>query len=71
MKINPDGKTVTLCARRRGCCPTMEKIDETHVKITDDDGNSVIMKTEQAALIAQGAQVLENNGKPIQQLLCD
>lgn len=55
MNINPDGKSVTLCARRRGCCPTMEKIDDEHVKITDDNGNSVIMKTEQAALIAQGA----------------
>lgn len=70
MKMNPNG-TVTLCARRRGCCPTMEDLGDGRVKITDDDGNSVIMKSEQAHLIGQGMQMLENNGKPKQELLCE
>lgn len=70
LKLNPNG-TVTLCARKRGCCPVMEHIGNGMVRITDDDGNQVIMKTEQAALIAHGVELLENNGEQKKQLLLD
>lgn len=68
LSLNPNG-TVTLCARRRGCCPVLEQLDEQRVKITDDYGNSVIMKSEEAALISQGARLLENGSWKEQQLL--
>lgn len=70
LHMNPNG-SVTLCARKRGCCPVMEQLPDGRVKITDDDGNSVVMKTEQASLISQGAELLENNGERKKQLLCD
>lgn len=65
LKLNPNG-SVTLCARKI-CCPTMEKIDNEHVKITDDNGNSIIIKKEQAALIRDGIDVIYNN----RELLCE
>lgn len=65
LKLNPNG-SITLCARKT-CCPTMEKIDNDHVKITDDNGNSIIIKKEQAALIRDGIDVIYNN----RELLCE
>lgn len=53
---------VTLCGRGNGkCCPVMEQIDENRVKITDDDGNSIIITKEQANLMANGVTSLEQN----------
>ena len=66
LKLNPNG-SVTLCARKT-CCPTMEKIDATRVRITDDNGNSIIIDKTQAALITDGLDILEENK---QQLLCE
>ena len=62
-------KTVTLCGRGSGkCCPVMSIIDENRVKITDDDGNHIIITKEQAKLMSMGVDAL-NEEK--QQLLCD
>ncbi len=66
LKLNPNG-SVTLCARKT-CCPTMEQIDSNRVRITDDNGNSIIIDKTQAALINDGLNVLEGNN---QQLLCE
>lgn len=66
LKLNPNG-SVTLCARKT-CCPVMEEIDNNKVRITDDDGNSIIISKEQANLIGDGVKVLESKD---QQLLCE
>ena len=66
LKLNPNG-SVTLCARKT-CCPVMEEISATQVRITDDNGNSIIINKDQAALINDGLKVL--NSKE-QQLLCE
>jgi hypothetical protein len=66
LKLNPNG-SVTLCARKT-CCPVMEEINATQVRITDDNGNSIIINKDQAALINDGLKVL--NSKE-QQLLCE
>ena len=65
LKLNPNG-SVTLCARKT-CCPVIEKIDEEYVKITDDNGNAIIIKKEQAALIRDGIDVIYDN----RELLCE
>lgn len=66
LKLNPNG-SVILCARKT-CCPVMEEVDEYRVRITDDNGNSIIVNKEQAALIGDGLKVLESKE---QQLLCE
>lgn len=66
LKLNPNG-TVTLCARKT-CCPVMEPIDSNRVKITDDNGNSIIIDKTQAALISDGIKLLDENK---QELLCE
>jgi len=41
---------IKLCCGGRGC-PTIEKKDEDNIVITDDYGNKVTMKLEEAKLI--------------------
>lgn len=57
LKLNPNG-TVTLCARKT-CCPVMEDLGNGSVRITDDNGNSIIISREQAKLINDGILVLD------------
>lgn len=57
LNLSPDGKRVTLCARKT-CCPTMELEEDGTVIITDDDGNTVRMSVEQARLLGYGANSL-------------
>lgn len=64
LKINPNG-TVTLCARKT-CCPIMEDMGNGMVKITDDNGSSIIITKEQARLVSTGLDVL--NEKDLQLL---
>lgn len=50
--------SVRLCCGGKGC-PVVTDIGEGLVEITDDDGNKVIMKREEAVLISDGVKVLE------------
>lgn len=53
---------VTLCGRGEGkCCPVMERFDNFRVKITDDFGGYIIITNEQARLVANGLNLLEEN----------
>ena len=36
---------VRVCCGKKGC-PTVEKLDEDSYKVTDDDGNTIIVKKE-------------------------
>lgn len=67
LRLNPNG-TVTLCARKT-CCPTMEKINDETVKITDDNGNSIVIRKDQAVLIKDGIDVIYDTDN--RQLLCE
>lgn len=67
LRLNPNG-TVTLCARKK-CCPTMEKINDETVKITDDNGNSIVIRKDQAVLIKDGIDVIYDTDN--RQLLCE
>lgn len=57
LKLNPNG-SVTLCARKT-CCPVMEDLGNGNVRITDDNGNSIIISREQAKLINDGIMVID------------
>jgi dissimilatory sulfite reductase (desulfoviridin) alpha/beta subunit len=67
LKINPNG-TVTLCARKT-CCPVMEDLGDGRVKITDDNGSTIIIDKSQARLINDGLNLMENKNQ--EQLLCE
>ena len=56
LKLNPNG-SVTLCARKT-CCPIMEDMGNGMVRITDDNGNSIIITKEQASLMTAGVNAL-------------
>ena len=66
LKLNPNG-TVTLCGRKT-CCPIMEDLGNGKVRITDDEGNSIIIDKAQASLINDGLAVLDEQH---QELLCE
>lgn len=53
---------VTLCGRGEGkCCPVMERFDDYRVKITDDFGGYIIITKEQARLVADGLNLIEES----------
>lgn len=52
--------SVKLCCNKRGC-PIVTDIGNGMVEITDDDGNKVIMKKEEALLLSDGVKILEGN----------
>lgn len=58
LQLSADGRSVRLCARKT-CCPTMTAIDSQTVAITDDEGNTVKMSLEQAKLIGDGINTLQ------------
>lgn len=65
LKLNSNG-SVTLCARKT-CCPVIEKINNEMIRITDDNGNSIIIEKEQARLINDALDLMDNK----QVLLCE
>lgn len=58
-------KKVTVCCGRKGC-PTVEKLDDDSYKVTDDDGNTIIVKKEELQLMGDAVRTI-NEGD--QQLL--
>lgn len=47
----------------------MEKINDETVKITDDNGNSIVIRKDQAVLIKDGIDVIYDTDN--RQLLCE
>ena len=60
--IRVDNKTVRLCCNKKGC-PTVTDIGDGMVEITDDDGNKIKVKKEEATLISDGVKTL--NGEKL------
>ena len=50
---------IKLCCGKRGC-PTVTDIGDGMVEITDDDGNKIVVKKEEAALISDGVKTLDD-----------
>lgn len=51
---------VMLC-RGKACCPVIKKISKEKVLITDDDGNKVVLTSEQALMIPEALDALDKN----------
>jgi len=51
---------VRVCCGRKGC-PTVEKLDENSYKVTDDDGNSIIVKKEELKLMGDAVQAISED----------
>jgi hypothetical protein len=54
--------TVRLCCGKKGC-PTVTDLGNGLVEITDDNGNKIVVKQEEAALISDGVKTL--NGEKL------
>lgn len=53
-----NSNTIKLCCGGNGC-PTITRIDDEKVEITDDSGNKVVMKSGEAKLIADAVKKLD------------
>ena len=53
-----DQNTVKLCCSGNGC-PQVQDLGNGTVQITDDDGNKIIVKKEEAALISDGVRTID------------
>lgn len=50
--------SVKLCCNGNGC-PVVTDIGEGLVEITDDNGNKIVVKKEEASLISDGVKTLD------------
>jgi hypothetical protein len=50
--------SVKLCCNNNGC-PTVTDIGEGLIEITDDNGNKIVVKKEEASLISDGVKTLD------------
>ena len=57
-KLKREGDSILLFCRKKKC-PKINKHGENHVRITDDDGNTVKITIEQAELIGDALKHLE------------
>lgn len=51
--------SVKMCCGKNGC-PVMTDLGNGNVEITDDDGNKIIIKKDEAKLISDGVRTLNN-----------
>jgi hypothetical protein len=51
--------SVKLCCKGRGC-PVVKELADGMVEITDDDGNKIVVKKEEALLISDGVKTIDN-----------
>jgi len=52
--------SVKLCCKGRGGCPVVTELQDGMVEITDDFGNKIIVKKDEALLISDGVKTIEN-----------
>tara|TARA_R110002020_G_scaffold450879_1_gene664610 strand:+ start:3057 stop:3257 length:201 start_codon:yes stop_codon:yes gene_type:complete len=55
-----DDSTVKVCCGRNGC-PTVEKIDEEYYKVTDDSGNSIVVKKDELELMGDAITTINED----------
>jgi hypothetical protein len=51
--------SVKLCCNKKGC-PVMRDLGDGTVEITDDDGNKIVIKKDEAKLLSDGVKTLNN-----------
>ena len=57
-----DASSVKLCCQGKGC-PVVKDLGDGTVEITEDNGNKIIVKKEEAQLISDGVKTL--NGETL------
>ena len=57
--------SVRICCGKQGC-PVVEKVDDDHYKVTDDDGNTILVKKEELKLMGDAVNTIDGN----EELLC-
>ena len=65
MIVKLSENSVKVCCGRSGC-PVVEKIDEDYYKITDDEGNTIVVKKEELKLMGDAVNTIDGDEK----LLC-
>jgi len=58
IKIISDNSVKLCCKGRR--CPVVTELQDGMVEITDDFGNKIIVKKDEALLISDGVKTIEN-----------
>tara|TARA_R110000824_G_scaffold121828_1_gene278188 strand:+ start:765 stop:959 length:195 start_codon:yes stop_codon:yes gene_type:complete len=58
-KLTYENNQIRLC-KKGSCCPSIAKVDDDKISITDDDDNKVTLTFEQAHLVKEALAVLEN-----------
>jgi hypothetical protein len=53
-----NSNSVRLCCSGKGC-PVITDLGDGTVKITDDNGNTIVVKKEEAELLSDGVRVLD------------
>jgi hypothetical protein len=51
--------SVKLCCKGKGC-PVVTELADGMVEITDDFGNKIVVKKEEALLISDGVKTIDN-----------
>jgi|TARA_B110000483_G_C18164361_1_gene530589 hypothetical protein len=57
--LREEGNKIFMCCGKAGC-PSVESIPDGSIKISDDHGNSVQMKVEEAELIKAAVEKLSS-----------
>jgi hypothetical protein len=57
--LRPEGNKIFMCCGKQKC-PNVEIIEDDMIQISDDYGNSVKMKKEEAGLLSQAVKQLES-----------
>ena len=57
--------SVKVCCGNSGC-PVVEKIDDEHYQVTDDEGNTIVVKKEELKLMGDAVNTIDGDEK----LLC-
>jgi hypothetical protein len=60
--LREDNGKIFMCCGKAGC-PSVESIDNDSVRISDDFGNSVKMKVEEAELIKAAVEKLSQSNE--------
>ena len=59
MIIPINQNSVRLCCSGKKGCPTITELGDGMVEITDDFGNKITVKKEEAALISDGVKTIQ------------
>lgn len=57
--IRLNDNSVKLCCKGKGC-PVVTELADGMVEITDDFGNKIVVKKEEALLISDGVKTIDN-----------